>query len=185
MNSSVKTEGVLKSMLEIVILNLRFSFLISHLRSIFRTSFMNFFCLRFNCDTDNWTHFCQSFWAFGPADGFDWNKSSLLTDRNRSQSTMTLVWSAVVLNSSVVEKYIVMNFISHPFTISFHICLKWLYYFILKIHFHCFSNHIWWTNVTPLGIWAQVTFHFFNASKFSNLIKLFIYKPQLTINRHK
>ena len=113
-------------------------------------------------------------------------KSSLLTDRCRSQSTncpLTLVWIAVVLNSSVAEQNIESNLISHPFTILFHICCKWLFYFILQIHFHSFWNHIWWTNVTPLGIWAQVTFRILNVSKVLNLIKLFFYTSQLTMER--
>ena len=109
------------------------------------------------------------FWDFGPADCFAWNKSSSSTDRYRSQSTTgqrcEVRWFWIRLWPKNISKRIL-----------FHIRLRSYFIFAVNDFLFYFTDSLSlfsWTNVTPLGIWAQVTFSFLNASNFLNFIKDF------------
>ena len=149
------------------------SFLISHLRSIFRTSFIIiFYCFRFNCDTDSWTHFCQA--RFEPLnqliDSVEIKVHFWRIDIVPRAQRCEVRWFWIRLWPKNISK-----------RIWFHIRLRSYFIFAVNDFLFYFTDSLslfCWTNVTPLGIWAQVKFRFLNASRFLNFIKDFLYKSQ-------
>ena len=137
------------------------SFVISHLRSIFRTSFIIiFYCFRFNCDTDSWTHFCQA--RFEPSDQLidsleikvHFWRIDIVPRAQRQRCEVRWFW--IRLWPKNISKRIL-----------FHIRLRSYFIFAVNDFLFYFTDSLslfCWTNVTPLGIWAQVKFRFLNAS---------------------